>query len=88
MSRNYHVTRNPGGGWDAKAEGAKRASSNHGTQAQADAAAKSYSANQGGGEVRIHRPDGTIRDSDTVPPGRDPPSESDRCPRRSLGIPH
>ena len=24
--------------------------------------------NQGGGEVRIHRPDGTIRDSDTVPP--------------------
>jgi len=72
MPRNYHVTRNPNGGWKSKAEGAKRASSNHGTQAQAEAAAKRYSGNQGGGEVRIHRPDGTIRDSDTVGPARDP----------------
>lgn len=28
--------------------------------------------NTGGGEVVIHRPDGSIRDSDTVPPGDDP----------------
>lgn len=27
---------------------------------------------EGGGEVRIHGRDGKIRDSDTVPPGRDP----------------
>lgn len=78
MPRNYHVTPNPDGGWDAKAEGAKRASSHHGTQAQAEAAAKRYSGNQGGGEVRVHRPDGTIRDSDTVPPARDPNPPRDR----------
>jgi hypothetical protein len=78
MTRNYHVTRNPNGGWDAKAEGTKRASSNHRTQDQAEAAAKSYSAKQGGGEVRIHRPDGTIRDSDTVPPARDPNPPKDK----------
>jgi hypothetical protein len=72
MARNYHVTRNPSGGWDAKAEGAKRASSRHRTQAGAEAAAKGYAATQGGGEVRIHRPTGTIRDSDTVKPARDP----------------
>jgi hypothetical protein len=78
MARNYHVTRNSNGGWDAKAEGAKRASSNHSTQAQAEAAAKGYAANQGGGEVRIHRPSGPIRDSDTVAPARDPNPPKDR----------
>jgi hypothetical protein len=78
MPRNYHVTRNPAGGWDAKTEGAKRASSNHQTQAQAEAAAKSYLANQGGGEVRTHRPDGTIRDSDTLPPAIEPTPPKDK----------
>ena len=78
MTRNYHVTRNPEGGWVAKAEGATRASSRHRTQAQAEAAAKRYAGSQGGGEVRIHRPDGTIRDSDTVPPGRDPNPPKDK----------
>ena len=72
MARNYHVTPNPEGGWDAKAAGAKRASSHHGTQAAAEAAAKRYASGQGGGEVRIHGRDGAIRDSDTVPPARDP----------------
>ena len=33
---------------------------------------KEIVGNLGGGEVVIHRPDGTIRDSDTVPPGNDP----------------
>jgi hypothetical protein len=72
MARNYHVTPNSKGGWDAKAEGAKHASSNHRTQAEAEVAAKGYAANRGGGEVRIHRPNGSIRDSDTVKPARDP----------------
>lgn len=72
MPRNYHVTRNPSGGWDSKAEGASRASSHHRTQAEAEAAAKTYAGNAGGGEVRIHGRDGRIRDSDTVPPARDP----------------
>ena len=46
MPRNYHVTPNPNGGWDAKAAGARRASSTHRTQAQAEAAAKGYAANK------------------------------------------
>jgi hypothetical protein len=35
MPKNYHVTKNPAGGWDAKAEGANRASSHHRTQGTA-----------------------------------------------------
>ena len=40
--------------------------------AEAEKAAKGFAANSGGGEVRIHRPNGPIRDSDTVAPGNDP----------------
>lgn len=69
---NYHVTKTKSGVWQAKQEKAERASSLHQTQAEAEAAAKQYAHNTGGGEVRIHRPDGTIRDSDTVPPAKDP----------------
>jgi Uncharacterized protein conserved in bacteria (DUF2188) len=32
----------------------------------------------GGGEVVIHRPDGSIGDSDTVSPGQDPDPPRDR----------
>jgi uncharacterized protein DUF2188 len=46
--------------------------SNPRTPAQAETAAKGYATHQGGGEVRIHRRDGAIRDSNTVPPARDP----------------
>ena len=47
-------------------------------QAEAEKIAKQFSANQGGGEVRIHRKNGgTIRDSDTVAPGNDPSSIKD-----------
>jgi len=67
-----HIARNPKGGWDVKRPGASRASSHHDTQADAERSAKQILANQGGGEAVIHRPDGTIRDSDTVAPGRDP----------------
>jgi hypothetical protein len=72
MARNYDVTPNPEGGWDAEAAGSKRASSHHGTQAEAETAAKRFVAGHGGGGVRIHGRDGAIRDSDTVPPARDP----------------
>lgn len=78
MSRNYHITRNPNGGWDAKAAGSKRASSHHGTQSEAEAAAKRYAGNHGGGEVRVHGRDGAIRDSDAVPPARDPNPPRDK----------
>lgn len=70
---NYHITKNKNSGkWQAKQAGAKRASRIYNTQAEAEKAAKSFSANNGGGEVRIHRPTGPIRDSDTVAPGNDP----------------
>lgn len=70
---NYHVTKNlKTGDWKAKKEGAVRAGGCFNTQAKAEKAAKGFSANSGGGEVRIHKPSGPIRDSDTVVPGNDP----------------
>ncbi len=67
-----HVVPNPDGGWDVKKPGADKASSHHPTQAEAEDRAKEILRNIGGGEAVIHRPDGTIRDSDTVAPGNDP----------------
>lgn len=75
---NYHVVKNPNGGWDAKRDNSSRASSNNETQRQAESDAKRFSANSGGGEVRIHGLDGKIRDSDTVPPGNDPNPPKDK----------
>ena len=69
---NRHVVPDPKGGWNVKAPGGKRASAHTGTQAEAERRAKEIVGNLGGGDVVIHRPDGTIRDSDTVPPGNDP----------------
>lgn len=70
-SNNRHVVPNLRGGWDVKAPGAKRASSHHETQAQAEVRAKDIVRKAGGGEVRVHRPNGQIRDSDTIG-GNDP----------------
>jgi hypothetical protein len=70
---NYHVTKNKEiGQWQAKRVGAQRVSGYYDTQEQAEKAAKQFSSNNGGGEVRIHKPTGPIRDSDTVTPGKDP----------------
>ena len=71
-TNNRHVVPNPNGGWDVKKPGARRASTHHETQAAAERRAKEIVGNSGGGEVRIHRRDGRIRDSDTVAPGNDP----------------
>ncbi|MBI4331875.1 MAG: DUF2188 domain-containing protein [Chloroflexi bacterium] len=67
-----HVVPNPNGGWDVRAPNFSRCSSRHGTQTQAEVRAKQILANNGGGEVVIHDQKGKIRDSDTVPPGKDP----------------
>lgn len=73
MARNErHVTRRPDGDWQVVKPGAERASAVTGTQAAAEARAREILGNSGGGEVVIHRPDGRIRDSDTVAPGNDP----------------
>jgi hypothetical protein len=76
---NYHVT-NPKGSdiWRVVKDNADRASATAATQAQAEKIAKQLAANTGGGEVRIHRPNGgPIRDSDTVAPGNDPQTSKD-----------
>jgi len=60
------------GKWAAKKQGADRVSALSDTQREAETLAKQLAANTGGGEVRIHGLDGKIRDSDTVPPAKDP----------------
>jgi hypothetical protein len=67
-----HVVPSPEGGWDVKRPGARRASSHHETQSQAEQRAKEILQNIGGGEAVIHDRRGQIRDSDTVPPAKDP----------------
>ncbi len=70
---NYHVTKNKDlDKWQAKKEGAERVSGFYDTQVKAEKADKGFAGNNGGGEVRIHRPTGPIRDSDTVSPAKDP----------------
>ncbi|MBX4210539.1 DUF2188 domain-containing protein [Candidatus Parcubacteria bacterium] len=70
---NYHVLKDKeSNDWVAKREGADRAGGHYDTQAEAEKAAKEFSANRGGGEVKIHSPKGFIRDSDTVAPANDP----------------
>lgn len=71
---NYHVT-NPKGSddWRVKKAGADRSAAIAPTQKEAEKIAKGLAHSSGGGEVRIHKPNGgPIRDSDTVAPGRDP----------------
>lgn len=75
---NYYVTRNPDGTWNARLEGADRASRILDTQREAERQAKEYSSNSGGGEVRIQGTNGRFRDSDTVPPGNDPNPPKDK----------
>jgi hypothetical protein len=71
---NYHVTKRKGEvEWTVVKENAERVSAKAVKQASAEQIAKQLAANSGGGEVRIHRPDGRIRDSDTVAPGRESP---------------
>mgnify|MGYP003833316321 FL=1 len=70
---NYHVTKPKNSEeWRVKKEGADRASAVAPTQKLAEQLAKGFAANAGGGEVRIHKPNGKIRDSDTVAPANDP----------------
>lgn len=73
-----HVTPHPDGGWQVTKPGSERASARADTQAGAIQRARDILGNDGGGEVVIHRPDGRIRDADTVAPGNDPNPPRDR----------
>ncbi|MFY7866926.1 DUF2188 domain-containing protein [Roseateles sp.] len=66
--RDIHVVRH-GDGWATRKEGAQRVGSTADTQRQAIERAREQ-AQRERVEVVIHRPDGTIRDSDSY--GRDP----------------
>jgi hypothetical protein len=61
-----HVVKK-GGEWKAEREGAKRASATGSTQGEVEKRAKEIGRKSGGAEVVVHRPDGSIRDSDTIP---------------------
>ena len=77
---NYHVT-NPKNSdtWKVVKDGSDRASATANTQKQAEKIAKELSSNSGGGEVRIHKPNGgPIRDTDTVAPAKDPNPPKDK----------
>lgn len=63
-----HVVPN-GGGWAVRRAGASKATSTHGTQVEAIAAAKRIAQNQRS-EVYIHGRDGRIRERDSH--GHDP----------------
>lgn len=79
MARNErHVVRNPGGGWDIVKPGSDRRSGHGSTQDNAIDRAREIVQRDGGGEVVIHRRDGRIRDSDTIPPGNDPNPPRDK----------
>ena len=72
MSRNNRHVDARGDDWAVQREGADRASGIYGTQREAEDAARRLTHNSGGGEVVTHRPDGRIRDSDTISPAKDP----------------
>ncbi|MES2014393.1 MAG: DUF2188 domain-containing protein [Patescibacteria group bacterium] len=77
---NYHVT-NPKGSdvWKVIKAKADRASATASTQAKAEFIAKQLAHKTGGGEVRIHKPNGgPIRDTDTVAPAKDPNPPKDK----------
>jgi hypothetical protein len=73
-----HITQRPGGEWADTAEGAERAAGLFPTQAEAQAAATArLERTPGGGEVVIHRPNGQIRNSNTINrPDPDPPRDT------------
>lgn len=68
----HHVVPNPGGGWDVKRGGDKRASSHHDKKQDAIDHAREVSRRQGT-ELRIHNKDGRIGSSDSHGGDPNPP---------------
>jgi hypothetical protein len=56
----YHVVPNGTEGWQVKAAGGERATSNHTTKDEAIAAAKKLLENDQLGQIKVHKQDGTI----------------------------
>ena len=83
MQKRRHVVPAAGGGWNVVKPGAKRISSHHTTEAQAEARARDIVTKAGGGEVVIHRSDGSVRRTDPISP--DYVSHRPRDARRLTG---
>ena len=70
--RDRTVYQGDDGKWRQKRNDAGRAGSVHGTQKQAQDAARRSLKRDGGGELTTLGVNGKIRDKDTVAPGNDP----------------
>lgn len=71
MSGNGRTVFKRDGEWVNKRNDADRATSVHGTQKQAEQAARENLKNQGGGELTTKGLDGRIRSKDTIAPGNE-----------------
>ena len=76
MARRHVVP--SGNGWVVREPGVTTPTSRHRTQGAGEREARRQVRQEGGGEVVTHRPNGQIRDSDSVPPGSDPFPPRDR----------
>ena len=66
----YHVTPDPGMGWNVKKENAERASGHFENKADAISRAKELAKSGPLGQIKIHKKDGTIQTEHTY--GADP----------------
>ncbi len=71
----HHVVPDPDGGWNVKRGGSDRASGHYDTKAEAVAAGRTISQNQGT-EFRIHNQNGRIALSDSHGGDPNPPKDS------------
>ena len=76
--RDRIIFRRADGLWVNKRNDGQKASSVHGTQKKAEAAANEMLKKQGGGELTIKGRDGRIRSKDTINPGNDPNPPRDK----------
>lgn len=69
----YHVTPNPGGGWDIQKQGGKRASGHFDKKAEAVDRGKELAKSGPVGQIKIHKQDGTIQTEHTYGEDQYPP---------------
>lgn len=67
----YHVTPDPNGGWNVKAEDNKRPSGHFGKKTDAVVRGKELAKKPALGQIKIHKQDGKIQTEHTY--GDDPP---------------
>lgn len=78
MKTNDRIVFRRNGEWVNKRLDAVRAGSVHGTQQEAESAARAMLGSSGGGELITKGRDGQIRSKDTIAPGSDPCPPRDR----------